>query len=71
MPLHRCWLRLCAVDAVGARASALADQAEQENMIAGASEFARQDSAAGDKKDLSISFYFSFNSSFDSGFIIM
>jgi len=45
---------LTAVDAVDARASALTDQAEQENMIAGASEFARQDAAAGDKKDLSI-----------------
>ena len=45
---------LTAVDAVDARATALADQAEQENMIAGASEYTRQDAAAGDKKDLSI-----------------
>ena len=45
---------LIATDAVEARATALADQADQENMKAGASEFARQDAAAGNKKDLSI-----------------
>jgi len=45
---------LTADEAVQARAAALADQAEQENMIAGAAEFAQQDAAAGDKKDLSI-----------------
>jgi len=45
---------LTAYDAVQARADALADQAEQEEMIAGAAEFAQQDATAGDKKDLSI-----------------
>ena len=45
---------LTADKAVQARAAALADQAEQEDMSAGAAEFARQDAAAGDKKDLSI-----------------
>ena len=45
---------LTAVNAVQARAAALADQVEQENMIAGAAEFMQQDAAAGDKEDLSI-----------------
>ena len=45
---------LTSVEAVQDRAAALADQAEQEDMITGAKEFARQDAAAGDKKDLSI-----------------
>ena len=45
---------LTADKAVQARAAALVDQAEQEEMSAGAAEFARQDAAAGDKKDLSI-----------------
>jgi len=35
------------VEAVLTRANALADQAEQENMITGAAEFVRQDTATG------------------------